>query len=241
MPNQYSVGDKIYVPSSFFGDMGAPYAIIERDVLAVQNRSVTVEYKGKRKRVGTKLVHSSVSTIIFRIGDYGSEHTSLNPLSKSFLQYLRLLLEDPLIRLYEIRTKTEFDTIWKTEHGGFSNVVLIGHGNESKGLRFGNDWVSVDDLVSSFNLPGVSAKNVFSLCCKTGKGAFARPVSSADFCKCLVAPMNTCPVAAASDFVQSLFTFHFLVGKGIKASFNNAKKAAIPGPNFRYWQNGKLS
>lgn len=239
MPSSFEVGDKVFIPATKVDDPSAHHAILEKTIDAVVNRSITVTHKGTSYKFGSSVAYRNVSVIIFCIGDYSSEEFLLNPLAKSILQYFRLLLEDAWLKLYHIRTKEEFSFLWEKNHALYSHVVFIGHGRKDA-MQFGDKWLTAPELVRCLNVKDVTPKNYFSLCCKTGLKDFASPFSDAECVSCLVAPKNVCHAASGSEFIQTLFANHFLAGKQIKSAFNKTKKAASPGPKFRFWRDGRL-
>ncbi|PND54337.1 hypothetical protein CRM90_28405 [Mycobacterium sp. ENV421] len=50
--------------------------------------------------------------VLVRIGDFLTEATLLDPLAKSVLQYLRLMLPDDLITFLKVRTLNELQEWW---------------------------------------------------------------------------------------------------------------------------------
>jgi hypothetical protein len=56
-----------------------------------------------------------------------------------------------------------------------------------------------------------------------------------------VAPFHSVHGAIASQFCQSFFAFHLLVGETARVSFKHAE-AAIPGATrFRLWEKGEVT
>ena len=81
---KFSPGELVWVPSTRLHG-AQPFALMERQVLDVIERSVVVEAgNGETAKVSTRLVHSrSLGFLILRVGDLSTETTLLDPLAKS--------------------------------------------------------------------------------------------------------------------------------------------------------------
>lgn len=235
----FEVGDSVYVPSLKIGLEDEPSALKKVTVSAVKGRSVTVSLpNGDQRTIGSKLAHRNVSVLLFRIGDYSTETSLLDPLAKSLLQFCRLLLPDDQVKLERIRTPAEFCKIWSRDHALYSHVVLMAHGDGAS-LQFGDESLSATEIADCLTGASSAQKSFISLACKSGRAAFAKPFSNLAPCNSFLAPFDLCHGATASQFCQTLLAKHFLEGLTIKSAFNNSQKAP-GGTSFRYWQNGVM-
>ena len=172
------------------------------------------------------------------IGDFQSEDGLINPLSKSLLQFCRLLLPDDHIASVKIRAIGEFGEWWAIHHAAYTHIILIGHGDKTA-IYFGVGGarlpISFDRRLSKHN---ASPKLFISLCCETGTAPFARDFSKLPFCKALIAPEKSIHGAVASQYLQTFLSLHLLQGKSIKIAFNNSN-SLVPGiDRFSMWTAG---
>lgn len=212
------------------------------DVIPSQ-RSVVVDLldDGKSARVATSAVHRNVGVAVYAIGDIGSEKHLIDPLRKSVLHYLRLVLPPDALVCRSVRSVAELAECWsKHDYPGVSHVVLIGHGGQG-GLSFAVDGlVDPTKIGKVFAVPGQCATTFISLCCKTGFGSFAKGFFKG-FGDCIfIAPYHSVHGAIASQFVQTYLGHHFLDGKTFKVAFNKAQEDIPSGVQFRFWKNGEL-
>ncbi|MBV6502977.1 MAG: hypothetical protein AKCLJLPJ_01035 [Fimbriimonadales bacterium] len=237
------VGQRVWISARRIGvEASDPSALVERTVLAKNNRTITVDtVAGNTANVATKLVHDHAGISIFRVGDMSSESTLLDPLAKSVLQFCRLLMPDDFVRLYEVRAEAELRAFWDRDHGGFRHIIMIGHGGEQGLKLFGpDDWISPTILREIIFGRATSSKSVISLCCSTGRAAFARPFSSHQRCEAFMAPFGSVHGADASRFTQEFLAYALLDGSSTKTAFNKAETSIGDGRDFRCWKNGKL-
>ncbi|MDQ3434530.1 MAG: hypothetical protein M3481_07615, partial [Actinomycetota bacterium] len=109
---KFNVDDEVYVPSSILSNASQlPHALTLKKVLATHGRSITVDdVGGSTVDVGSVMVHDSrIGFLIIRVGDLVTESALLDPLAKSVLQFLRLLVPDDHVRLVNVRTMSELD------------------------------------------------------------------------------------------------------------------------------------
>lgn len=182
----------------------------------------------------------------YRLPDRRPTHrrSPLDPLAKSTLHYLRLLLEPDAIRLREVRTTIEIQRVWERYESVTSHVVLIGHGNpDSIRLLDCNRPVSGNEFARFLQdaAPTTAPKTFVSLSCLTGRQPFAKPFSQSEVCADFLAPFQSVHSAAASLFAQSYFAHHLLNGAGVIAAFTHARRAVGSGVSFRHWRNGDLT
>ena len=239
-----NIGDNIYVPRSRLGmDSDAPSALVRTKVQARHKRTLTVdvpEAEGRTCDVPSSSVHKDLAIYVITIGDYRTETSVLSPLTSSITSFCSLLLPPDAFQHRFVRSTAELEHYWNLEHRAYSHVILIAHGSET-GLEFAVDGdVRVADFVSLLGRPNPEPKIVLSLCCQTGRKAFARPISRARFCKAFIAPFQSVHGAVASEFMQAFLGQHLLGGHSVKVAFNKAG-IELPGKeSFRYWQDGHL-
>lgn len=244
MARNLQEGCEVYVPCSKFIELSDyPKALFKTKVVEVQNKSIKVNLPNQEisNYFGKSLAHEMLGLIIVSIGDFDTESTLLDPLSKSVLQYARLLMPDDALLHLKLRSLSELKTYWQKEQAAYSHVVIIGHGGAS-GIKFG-----VDGLVSAEKLQnevlrvwGGSRKTIISLCCKTGYKSFGGKVSSYAQCKYFLGPYHSVHGAVASQFCQTFLAYHLLEGKTTTVAFNNARKSVPGSTSFRLWQNNQL-
>ena len=187
------------------------------------------------------LAHNSLGLIIVSIGDFETEETLINPLSKSVLQYARLLMPDDILRHVRVRSVPELKTIWNQNQAAYTHVVIIGHGSP-KGIKFGVDgWVSAKRLNQEVvRVWGGSKKTIISLCCKTGYKSFCGSVSSYAQCSYFIGPYHSVHGAVASQFCQTFLAHHFLEGKTVVVAFKRSRDSVAGSASFRLWASNQL-
>ncbi|MEI5671838.1 MULTISPECIES: hypothetical protein [unclassified Nocardioides] len=232
---KFAPGETVWVSSKHLPGQ-QPFALMERKVLAVMDRSIVVDDRqGGTVKVSTRSAHPrSLGFLVLRVGDLATEPTLLDPLAKSVLQYLRLLISDTEIRMLHVRTQDEVREFMRTHGAAFSHVVLIGHGTSSSLIALGTQ-LSGTEVGSMLNAG--DPKVVISLACSTGKTAFARKLSESPACRELVAPFSDAHGAAASLFLQTLLHKHLLMGHEFRTAFRIANDG-LEGTHFRHWRSG---
>jgi len=209
-----------------------------------RRRSVKVRLRDGQTSdwIASSRVTADASVLLLRIGDYSSTGTTedslLDPLAKSALQFLRLLLQDDIIYKRAVRSTDELRVLWAREAGTFHHVVLVGHGSRD-GILFGVDGLVTADELSSALGNHAPGRNFISLCCRTGWADFAREFSASQVCGELIAPFHSVHGAVASQFLQTLLVCRFFQGKSPKVSFRQANQCIPSGHRFRRWVNGK--
>jgi hypothetical protein len=220
--------------------------MVLRKVVAIENRSIKVE--GAMGAVSEFFAahraypeRGNLGVLVLTIGDFETEAATLEPLRKTVLQYLRLLLPDDMLLGVMVRGQEELKTAWGRYEAARRHVILIGHGS-GDGLFFGaeEDDLPGDELAALLKPENAEAKKVFiSLACQTSTAPFARSFSQAEHCEALVAPMQSIHGAVAALFCHAFFAAHFLDGHSLKVAFN--KSVMTPGAQggtFRFWRNG---
>lgn len=237
------VGDTVYVPTSVLnGAVSRDQSFYRATVVAAQDRSVTVNLPDGTVSapIATSRIHKTLGIAVVAIGDFQTEEALLTPLSKSVLQFCRLLVDDSSVVLVRIRAIGELGEWWDKNHLAYSHVVFIGHG-ASDGIVFGvgglRKAISFERRVAIHGGP----KRVFiSLCCETGRKPFASEFSSLQICSNWIAPFQSVHGAVASQFCQTFLTWHILQGKSVRIAFNKAAQSVPGNESFRLWRSGNL-
>ena len=242
MARDLQVGETVYIPRARLGlKVDTQSAFWRTTVSAKSDRSITVTLpNGQYSTVAASAVHRRVGLLVVRIGDLGSSETTLlDPLAKSVLQYLRLLLSDDFVSIVEVRGLDELTTYWERHHAAYTHVIIVAHGRND-GVRFAVDgWVGPDTLGSRLPACQPEPKSVISLCCRTGYADFSRELSNAQVCEAIVAPFHDVHGAVASQFCQTLFAYHMLQGETFRVAFKHARGAVPGGSVFRMWSQGE--
>ncbi|MEW6766075.1 MAG: hypothetical protein AB1344_09865 [Pseudomonadota bacterium] len=243
MATQFSVDDKVFVPTSRIpGMVGHHSAFYETRIAEVAPRKVKVHLQAGAvsEWIGAGLCQKNIGILIFTIGDLETEIGLLDPLAKSVLQYCRLLVPDDCLRSYKVRSVAELISIWQKEQPAYSHVVFIGHGSP-EGIKFSVDgWVNPDMLDSALKVRGAPKKVFISLCCQTGYKAVGGEISEMAICSHFIAPFHSVHGAVASQFAQTFLAFHLLEGETVGVAFKHARKYTPGSTSFRLWESGKL-
>lgn len=243
---KFDLGSTVYVPSRLLPSPDErSFALTRATVTGRTNRSIRInilDNEGNDVEVSSKLVHGKdLGITLIRVGHFVTEDTALDPLAKSLLQFLRLLIEDDAVRLLELRTAAEIGVAWRKWAPLTSHVVLIGHGSsESFRLLDREEPLSGSEFAGLFGeVPESRPKVWISLSCLTGRTPFARPFSNAEACAEFIAPFQSVHVAAASHFAQSFFVHHLLNAKGVVAAHRLAMDSVGAGVAFHHWRSGE--
>lgn len=248
MTTKFNIGDTVFVPARKMPNPDLePYALKDVQVTGQVSRKIRInrqDENGNDIAVASRLVHgSNLGITVLEIGDLLTEDHTLDPLAKSVLHYLRLLVRPENIRLSKIRTIAELQRLWAQYEPATSHVIFIGHGSHDS-IRF----IDRDDPVSGTELPKLmleaapsnDAKFFLSLSCLTGRAPFAKPFSESPICRDYIAPFQSVHSAAASLYSQSFFAHHLLSGEEVKPAHRKARGAVGAGVNFRRWKNGSM-
>ena len=87
----------VSVPSARLG-LDLPFAMTDREVLAVKNRSVVLNEGESGTKVASRLVTQQIHLRLIRLGDIVSENPLLDPVTKGLDHYFRLLLKPDSFR-----------------------------------------------------------------------------------------------------------------------------------------------
>ena len=238
--SKFRIGEEVWVSATKLSG-AQQFALVKRKVLGTKQggRSVVIDDRdGRSVEVSSRLVHGSdLGFLLLRVGDLESEMTLLDPLSKSILQFLRLLVKEDLVRLLEVRTSQEIECYMNSDGAAYTHVILVGHGRSNAlKLAFG-EWLDVSDFVKMMSTGGKD-RVIISLACDTGKTTFGKTMSGNTNVKEFVAPKGAVHGASASLFVQQLLSLHLLEGREFETATRNAS-TGVPGGGFVHWRNGK--
>lgn len=243
MARGFAVGETVFVPASRFTELSHyPFAFYPTTVAEVFKRSIKVNLPLQQvsEFIGAGLCHRNVAIMIIWIGDLDTEPTLLDPLSKSILQFCRLLVEDDYLRFIRVRSIKELKHQWIKDEAAYSHVIIIGHGSE-KGLNFFHDgWTNAQTLTDTLYVRGSTKKVFISLCCETGKNNFSISLSKMPTCTHLIAPFHALHGVIASQFTQTFLSHHLLDGKSVAVAFRHTIERVPGSQNFRFWESGAL-
>jgi hypothetical protein len=236
------VGEHIFVPTSILqNQVQSPSAFYRAPVLDLEGRSARVDVGGgETELVATSKCQRNIGIGIIAVGDLESESTLIDPLSKSVLQFARLLSSDDYVFFHRVRSVAELAAIWRLNHRNYSHVVIVGHGNGSA-MKFAvDDWVNSSDLGDVIDLDGVEEKCFVNLSCQLGKAAYGKSFSELAACNSFIAPFHSIHGAVASHFAQSFLIYHLLHGETRKVAFRHARQWVAGAASFRMWRHGTM-
>ena len=242
MASNLQVGERVFVPvSKLKANIQSPSSFVEKEVLAVEARSVRVDVGGgATELVASSLCHRNIGILLLNVGDLETETTLLDPLGKSILQFARLLVSDDFIHAFKVRSLHEIQLLWGRTHAAYSHVILVGHGSAAS-IKFANGgWIETDNFMAAFDVPGVVPKTFVSLCCETGYKAFGGAASAHESCERFIGPFHSVHGAIASQFVQTFLAYHLLEGETAKVAFKHARSSVPGSTSFRLWTDRKL-
>src|SRR5690242_8993954 len=126
MAKNLHVGDTVFVPTTLLAGIGdQASAFYKTNVHQIQGRSVRVGVGANFQWVASSKCQRNIGLLIFNFGDFDSEMTLLDPLSKSVVQFCRLLATDEYVRFLKIRSLRELELAWQREQAIYSHVVVI--------------------------------------------------------------------------------------------------------------------
>ena len=237
-----SVGDTVHVPRRLLGvDENGISPFHTTTIRERQDRSVRVDKPDGTLSdlISSKMVWSEYGILIIRIGDFNEDHL-LDPLATSIYNYSKMLLSPDSVRLVELRTKIEFDTLWAQHHGMCQQLVIVGHGTKQS-LIFGNDEVSAASFAEMIERPNPSKKEILSLACNTGYAGFSQTLSRSQAVSHCVAPFHKVHGCVGSLFASTFLHERLLAFHSPKTAFKPARADLIGAISFRLWENGKLT
>ncbi|SRR5260221_11081083 len=240
------LNETVHVPRARLRlDLNSPNAFWTTSVVAQKEhgRSVRVTLPNGEPSswVGSSAVHRNIGVYVVRFGDFDSEVGLLDPLAKSILQYLRVLLSDSYVRYVSVRSKAEFRRFWELDHAAYSHIVVVGHGSPSS-LTCGIDGpISAEEFADLVDVPNVDPKVVLSLACETGRAGFAKAFSASEGCLAFIAPYHGVHGAVASQFCLTFLSHLLLEGRTVSVAFNRSRQGVPTGASFRHWRNGAIA
>ena len=252
----FSVGDLVHVPAAVLppkNGVSFDYALYETKVVQVKRSNgkggnqIKVDLPADSS--GNPQISSWIPVskcarhlgiAIITVGDFETEEMTLNPLSKSVLQYCRLLVNDSSVVALKVRSIDELAKWALNNINAYSHLILIGHG-DSDSIEFAvSGSAKADDWREALHTAGATKKVVLSLCCKTGDAAFAEDFSKASFCAFFAAPENSVGAAEASLFCQAFLAFNLLQAQTPGVAFKSALKSTPGKHAFTLWRSGKV-
>jgi hypothetical protein len=242
MAKGLKVGNMVYVPRARLGlSVDDPSAFYRTAVRDIADRSIEVDMpNGTTTWVACSAAHLDIGVFILRIGDFDTEANLLDPLTKSLLQYCRLLLPDDMVLLREVRSRNELRHLWEQDHAAYSHLIVVGHGRKDA-IRFGvEDWATAEDFAGTLTVPNVTSKSIISLGCKNGYAAFGQELSTHEVCQVMIAPFQSVHGAVASQFCQTFLAYHLLHGETTSVAFRHARESVPGATSFRLWVKGRL-
>lgn len=244
MARNLQPNERVWIPSYLIpGGERLPYAIYSTKVVEKLQRTVRIQLPSGEpsETIGTSKVHRDIGICLISVGDFSSEDSLIFPLSKSALQYCRLLLPDEHITHVRIRAIGELGEWWSKNQAAYTHIILIGHGS-SCGITFGvGGERTADHFQRRLVAERGNAKIFISLCCETGRSPFASKFSTLPFCETFIAPFHAVHGAAASRFLQAFLGAHLLRAESTTVAFKSAN-SSLPGKaNFRLWRGGQLA
>ena len=242
MAIRLQVGEDVFVPVSILEkEVQSPSAFHRTRILDLEGRSARVDVGGgDTELVSTSKCQRNIGIGIIAVGDLESESVLIDPLSKSVLQFARLLSSDDFVFLHRLRSVAEFAAIWTLNHRNYSHVVMVGHGNGSA-MKFAVDgWVTSQGLADVIDVDGAEEKCFVNLSCELGKAAYGKPFSELAACNSFIAPFHSVHGAVASHFAQSFLIYHLLHGETRKVAFRHARQWVAGAASFRMWRRGAM-
>jgi hypothetical protein len=174
------------------------------------------------------------------VGDFQTESSLLDPITKSVRHFLRLLIPDDQVSLHYVRSEAEFIDVFQRTSLVFTHYIVVGHGSSAGDQIFSlGHRCSAKALVAAMTSKTAKTHDFLWLCCHSGDAKFARMLSAASFCRNHVGSFGTLNGATASFFTQAFFVHHLLEGCSFRVAFKRAVEALPTTDHFRHWQSGK--
>jgi hypothetical protein len=242
---KFRVGQKVYAPIYRYqaGDQ-APFAVTDGIVREISGRSCAVDlpYGIGLQRIASSMLHADVGVCIVRIGDFHSEQSVMDPICKSILNFLRLLLPDDQVKSVGIRTVAELEELFQIYASAYRLWVVVGHGTQTGELCFTRSQRTASAALAATLAPHAASPRTFLfLSCHTGKSAFAKAFSAkTGLCSVLIGPTGALHSAVASQFAQTFLSYFYLEGRQTGVAFNKAVLQMPTATRFRLWRNGSF-
>jgi hypothetical protein len=231
---KFAVGQMVSVPSARLG-LDLPFAMTDREVLAVKNRSVVLNEGESGTKVASRLVTQQIHLRLIRLGDIVSENPLLDPVTKGLDHYFRLLLKPDSFRTWWVRTLPELKA-YLDQDPTPTHVIFVGHCDKSIGqMRLATGYGSPNELLGAF----APAPKVFlSLACSSGQANFGRAFSSGVGCGSLVAPFQAIHGAVAVEVGVLMFNNLFLRGESLRDAVRHVNGSLPSKVHLRLWKDG---
>ncbi|MBK8214458.1 MAG: hypothetical protein IPK71_12015 [Myxococcales bacterium] len=239
---EFDVGTDVWVPTRYL-DGEQPFAVTCRKITQVGED--TVDVAGGTSPIKKARVRKVFRIVVLTCGDFASEFGTLDPLSKSVVQFLRLMVPDEALTSYKIRSASELDPLWKREREAATILVLAGHAS-ADGMVLGGqpNALSADAIVTSLELNShaLPRRTIVCLACQTGTAPFARTISAASAVDHVIAPFKPVHAVVGSLFAQTFFACHLLQGLTVPVAFNRAlSDRNVADARYRLWTRGELA
>lgn len=233
---KFKPGDVVSVPAARLG-IDAPFAMVDRKVLATEGRSVRLDQGPDGVKVASRLVVEPVQLRLIRLGDIASEDSLLDPVTKGLHHYFRLLLPEYAYRTWWVRTLPELRA-YLADDPTPTHVVLVGHCDKSTGrLTLTGEQATPIEFLGAF---AASPKTFLSLACSSGQKSFAGPFSEGEACGSLVAPFQAIHGAVAVEAGVLTFNNLFLRGESLLDAVRHVNDSLPSGMHLRVWRQGKF-
>lgn len=244
MARNLEPGESVWVSRQALGlSPDAPSSFYQTSVLDINRarRSVKVQLPGGETSdwLISQLAHRRLGVMIFRIGDYTTEFSLLDPLCVNVCNFFRLLLCGDEVREFHIRSTGELQYFWSTYGSATSHVVLIGHGRKDAVFFATDGWVTAANFGDLLEDHGPERIQFISLCCHTGDSAFGEMFSQHKFCGAFLAPTDQVHAASASQFCQTYSARTMMLGETSATAWHAARVAMCGPTEFELWYMGK--
>lgn len=232
---KFDEGEIVSVPSVHLGYKDHDFAMLDREVLGLEERSVWLDGKSGPVKVSTKLVSPQISLRVVRFGDIVTEANLLDPITKSLDHHFKLLLPPGAHRTWWVRSLEEL-TQFLAQDSTATHVVLVGHSTKGSGaLVLPGRTLPAADLASAF---GASPRLFLSLICYSGRKDFASHFAGPKDRRRFVAPLQFLHGASAVEAATLLFNNLFLRGESPKVAVRHVNDSLPKGVAMRFWRRG---
>ena len=232
---KFDEGETVSVPSVHLGYKRHDFAMLDRPVRALEDRSVWLDGKSGPVKVSTKLVSPQIALRLVRFGDIATETHLLDPITKALDHHFKLLLPPGAHRTWWVRSLDELAAFFALDNTA-THVVLVGHSEKGTGaLALAGGSLPAADLASAF---GSSARLYLSLVCYSGRKDFARHFTGAMDQRRFVAPFQFLHGAVAVEAATLLFNNLLLRGESTKVAVRHVNESLPAGVDLRLWRNG---
>jgi hypothetical protein len=245
MANNLAVGESVYVPTARIPNLpDSGKAFYRNTIVDREDRSIKINLPNQQTSewISTRYAHRHIGICVIEVGDYDTEATLLDPLSKSVLQNCRIMLgDDDLVRFWKVRSIKEIHQIWQ---GGtplsFDQVIIIGHGVGGQSVLAGRNHRAADQLLSCFQGHGDRRWKFVLSCCELGRASFAKGFSKDSVVEHVIAPFHSVHGAVAAQFIQTYLVRNLISAETPQVAFKGAATSVPGNTSFRFWRRGVL-